>query len=91
VTYPLYFYGLKNVAKFLGFRWRGDLVRSGGESVDQFARFLESRDESILRAIIDYNEDDVRATAHLKDWLARYARETIIYGQPYPWQDGKTR
>jgi len=91
VTYPLYFYGLKNVAKFLGFRWRGDLVRSGGESVDQFARFLESGDESILRAIIDYNEDDVRATAHLKDWLARYARETIIYGQPYPWQDGKTR
>lgn len=85
VTFPLYFYGLKNVAKFLGFSWRGELVKSGGESVDQFARFLETGDESILRAIIDYNEDDVRATAHLKDWLSRYARETIIYSEPYPW------
>jgi len=90
VTFPLYFYGLKYVAKFLGFGWRGDLVKSGGESVDQFARFLETGDETIFQAILDYNEDDVRATAHLKDWLARYARETIIYSAPYPWDmDGE--
>lgn len=87
VTFPLYFYGLKHVAKFLGFRWRGELVKSGGESVDQFARYLETGDESILQAIIDYNEDDVRATAHLKDWLARYARETTVYSEPFPWQE----
>ncbi len=85
VTFPLYFYGLKYVAKFLGFSWRGDLVKSGGESVDQFAKYLETGDESILQAIIDYNEDDVRATAHLKDWLAAYAREMGSYEKPYPW------
>ncbi|MBI5654534.1 TM0106 family RecB-like putative nuclease [Candidatus Uhrbacteria bacterium] len=85
VTFPLYFYGLKHVAKFLGFSWRGALVKSGGESVDQFAKFLETSDEAIIKAIIDYNEDDVRATAHLKDWLARYAREQMVYEKTYPW------
>lgn len=85
VTFPLYFYGLKNVAKFLGFSWRGDVVKSGGESVDQFARFLETGDESVLQAIVDYNEDDVRATAHLKDWLLRYAGSVKEYQAPYPW------
>lgn len=85
VTFPLYFYGLKHVAKFLGFSWRGDLVKSGGESVDQFVKFLETRDESIINAIIDYNEDDVRATACLKDWLALYAREQTVYEKKYPW------
>jgi uncharacterized protein len=85
VTFPLYFYGLKDVAKFLGFRWRGDLVKSGGESVDQFQRFLETGDESVLQAIVDYNEDDVRATACLKDWLLRYAGSVKEYQAPYPW------
>ncbi len=85
ITFPLYFYSLKHVAKFLGFKWRGKTVKNGGESIDQFEKYLETGDEKILEAIIKYNEDDVRATAHLKDWLAKYAREEVIYSQPYPW------
>jgi len=89
VTFPLYFYGLKYIAKFLGFYWRGELVKSGGESVDQFERYLESGDRAILDAIILYNEDDVRATAFLKDWLQTYGREGVSYAEPYPWKLGK--
>ena len=90
VTFPLYFYGLKHVAKFLGFEWRGKTVKSGGESIDQFEKYLETGDEKILKAIIKYNEDDVRATAHLKDWLDRYAREAMVYNQPYPWTGARS-
>ncbi len=85
VTFPIYFYGLKYIERFLGFRWRSE-VKSGGQSVDAFERYLETGDRKILDAIILYNEDDVRATAHLKDWLARYAREITEYEPPFPWK-----
>lgn len=84
VTFPLYFYGLKYVAPFLGFSWRS-VVKGGGQSVDVFETYLATRDRALLDSIILYNEDDVRATAHLKDWLVRYAREVASYDPPYPW------
>lgn len=84
VTFPLYFYGLKYIAKFLGFSWRGD-VKGGSQSVDVFEAFLETKDRALLDSILLYNEDDVRATAHLKDWLVAYAKEVTSYEPPYPW------
>ena len=84
-TFPLYFYSLKSVAKFLGFSWR-EGVKTGGESVDKFEQYLATGDRAILDSIIRYNEDDVRATAHVKDWLEEYAREITSYEQPYPWE-----
>lgn len=85
VVFPLYFYGLKYVAPFLGFAWKGD-VRGGGQSVDVFERYLKTKDRALLDSIILYNEEDVRATAHLKDWLATYATERTTYEKPYPWE-----
>lgn len=85
ITFPLYFYGLKYVAPFLGFSWRS-VVKGGGQSVDVFEKYLETRDEALLDSIILYNEDDVRATAHLKDWLASYATAPKTFETPYPWQ-----
>jgi uncharacterized protein len=85
ITYPLYFYGLKYIAKFLGFRWRSD-VKGGSQSIDVFETFIETRERALLDSIILYNEDDVRATAHLKDWLVRYAKEVTAYEKPYPWE-----
>jgi predicted RecB family nuclease len=84
VIFPLYFYGLKYIAPFLGFRWTGS-VKGGGQSVDEFEKFLETGDHKILEAIMLYNEEDVRATAYLKDWLYRYAKERNAYSEPYPW------
>lgn len=68
VIFPLHFYSLKDVAKRLGFRWRA-ADASGANSVLWFQEWCERRDPALFAKIRDYNEDDVRATAHLKDWL----------------------
>jgi predicted RecB family nuclease len=70
VIFPLYFYSLKDVAKHLGFRWRASDA-SGANSVMWFQEWCETKDRALFQKITDYNEDDVRATAHLKDWLVR--------------------
>jgi uncharacterized protein len=84
VTFPLYFYGLKYMCKFLGFTWTGDL-QSGGESIDWYERWCETGDRKILDSIIQYNQDDVNATAFLKDWMEKYAGESGEFKKPYPW------
>ncbi|MFH1621107.1 MAG: TM0106 family RecB-like putative nuclease [Patescibacteria group bacterium] len=84
LIFPLYFYGLKYIAKFLGYSWKGE-VKGGGQSVDVFEKYLENKDEKILQSIIQYNEEDVRATAFLKDWLVKFAKEITSYEKPYPW------
>ncbi len=66
--FPLYFYSLKDVARHLGFNWRASDA-SGANSVLWFQEWCEKGDRALLQKITDYNEDDVRATAHLKDWL----------------------
>ncbi len=89
LTLPLYFYSLKQICKFLGFSWRGAL-QSGGASIDYYERWCETGDRSILDAIVVYNEDDVRATAFLKDWLVKYAPNLAEYQAPYAWtKDGR--
>ena len=68
VIFPLHFYSLKDVCRHLGFAWRADDA-SGANSVLWFQEWLSGQDRKMLQKIIDYNEDDVRATAYLKDWL----------------------
>lgn len=85
ITYPLYFYSLKQICKFLGFSWRGEL-QSGGASIDYYERWCETGDRKVLQDIIIYNEDDVRATAFLKDWLTKYGGALQEYEKPYPWK-----
>ncbi|MFA5935391.1 MAG: TM0106 family RecB-like putative nuclease [Patescibacteria group bacterium] len=90
VIFPLYFYGLKYIAPFLGFRWTGT-VKGGSQSVDEFEKYLATKDQSILDAIMLYNEEDVRATAYLKDWLTKYAENHAAYSEPYDWKKGEER
>jgi uncharacterized protein len=85
IVFPLYFYGLKYVAPFLGFSWKGD-VKGGGQSIDYFENYLATGKRELLDAIVKYNEEDVRATAFLKDWLVGYAKQQTSYEQPYPWK-----
>lgn len=70
VIFPLHFYSLKDICKYLGFKWRANDA-SGANSVLWFQEWLDKQDRKMLQKIIDYNEDDVRATAHLKDWLSK--------------------
>lgn len=65
--------GLKAVASATaGFEWRDD-EPGGLNSQTWFRQAVESTDPMTRRAciqrILDYNEDDVRATAALRDWL----------------------
>lgn len=67
VIFPLSFYSLKDVAKYLGFAWRHPEA-SGQNSVLWYQEFLDNGDESALKDVIEYNEDDVRATWMLRNW-----------------------
>ena len=69
VVFPVYFYSLKDIAKNLGFKWRSELA-SGMQSIIWYDQWIEKQDKKALTDVIEYNEDDVKATKHLKDWLA---------------------
>ena len=71
VTLPVENYSLKTLAGWLGFQWRQQGV-SGEQSVCWYDRWLKTGDRSFLDAILRYNEDDCRATRHLKDWLVDF-------------------
>ncbi len=77
---PIYFYSLKDVAKYLGFKWQAEDA-GGAESVVWYNDWLKSHDQKIMDKIIAYNEDDVRATLFIKEWLdkqkPRVSREKL--------------
>ncbi len=68
VVFPLSFYSLKDIAQYIGFRWRHDDA-SGLNSVLWFEDWLKSGNQQSLQDVIDYNEDDVRATWALRNWI----------------------
>ena len=72
---PIYFYSLKDVAKYLGFKWQAEDA-GGAESVVWYNDWLKTKDQKIMDKIIAYNEDDVRATLFLKDWLEKQKPRT---------------
>ena len=65
--WPTRDYSIKSLAKYLGFIWR-DTHPSGAASIEWFHRWVESGDLDIKQRILDYNEDDCRATRVLLRW-----------------------
>lgn len=59
---PISFYNLKDVAKYFGYKWRASDA-SGSNSMVWYSEWLEKKDKEMLKKILDYNEDDVKATA----------------------------
>lgn len=72
VIFPLSFYSLKDIAQYIGFHWRADDA-SGANSVLWFEEWMKTKSPKIMQKILEYNEDDVRATWKLKQWLVKYA------------------
>lgn len=66
--FPIYFYSIKDIAKHLSFKWQHEKA-GGGQSILWYENWLETNDRSILQDIINYNEDDVRATEFLHRWM----------------------
>lgn len=66
--WPTRDHSIKTLAKYLGFAWR-DTNPSGAASIEWFDRWVTERDPAIRQRILDYNEDDCRATRVLLDGL----------------------
>jgi predicted RecB family nuclease len=70
--------GLKQVAPLAGFAWTSDEA-GGTQAMVAYETAVEDADPlaqaEAQRWILEYNEDDVRATAALRDWLDRPANE----------------
>lgn len=58
---PLVYYNLKEVAKHFGFKWRAEDA-SGSNSMLWYNEWLKNKDKKVLKKILNYNEDDVKAT-----------------------------
>jgi uncharacterized protein len=72
VTLPIESYALKHIARWMGFDWR-DEGANGAQSICWYNAWAETGDRTYLDAILRYNEDDCRATYHVKNWLANFA------------------
>jgi predicted RecB family nuclease len=70
--WPTRDHSLKTLAKYLGFTWR-DAHPSGAASVEWFDRWCRERKPEIRQRILDYNEDDCRATRVLLDGIRSLA------------------
>jgi predicted RecB family nuclease len=66
--WPTWDFSIKPLAKYLGFSWR-DAHPSGAASIEWFHRWVKTGDPAIRQRVLDYNEDDCRATRVLRDAL----------------------
>lgn len=66
--WPTRDHSIKTLAKHLGFNWR-DAHPSGAASVEWFDRWCRDHDPAVRQRILDYNEDDCRATRVLLDGI----------------------
>lgn len=66
--WPTRDFSIKTLAQYLGFTWR-DAHPSGAASIEWFHRWVETGDLKVKQRILDYNEDDCRATRVLLDAL----------------------
>jgi uncharacterized protein len=73
VTLPVESYALKHIARWMGFEWR-DSDANGAQSICWYNEWLTTGDRAYLDAILRYNEDDCRATYHVKHWLTEFAK-----------------
>ncbi len=61
-------YGLKHIERLTDYE-RGHEIDRGSGAVVEYERWMASKDQAGLDRISAYNEDDVRATRALRDWL----------------------
>lgn len=72
VVFPLSFYSLKDLGKYVGFEWRTSDA-TGADSILWHEKYLKNHRKAQLQQILDYNEDDVTATYRLQRWLRENA------------------
>ena len=76
-------YGLKELEAFLDFERQAE-VKDGGASIVIFEQWMQTRDDSLLRQIDEYNREDCIATRLLRDWLLERRDEALAQFGPFP-------
>jgi uncharacterized protein len=71
-AFPTYTNGLKDVARYMGYRWKHADV-DALESIALYFQYLKHprKNNYMLKKVLEYNEDDCRATMIVKDWLQK--------------------
>src|SRR5215208_1687074 len=79
-------YGLKEIERFY-FDAREADVASGGDSVVDYERWIESREQALLDGIEAYNREDCLSTLGLREWLLGIRNEAAgEWGHEVPWR-----
>ncbi len=67
---PTYGGGLKQVAMYMGYNWRHQDINAM-ESIAIYLNYSKNpeKHKDEMQKVIDYNEDDCKATMLVKDWL----------------------
>jgi uncharacterized protein len=68
VVLPVHSYGLKTVAKWMGFEWR-EIGSDAAMSMLWFDLWLSTGEREFLDLAVEYNEDDCRATKVVREWI----------------------
>ena len=61
-------YGLKHLERVTGYQ-RGHEIDEGAGAIVEYEQYMVDGDDDRLDRIASYNEDDVRSTLTLRDWL----------------------
>jgi predicted RecB family nuclease len=69
-------YGLKDVERLTDYQRSHEIDRGAG-AVVEYERWMSERDQRSLDRIARYNEDDVRATRAVRDWLVSHRPDDI--------------
>jgi predicted RecB family nuclease len=69
-------YGLKSLERLTGYE-RGHDIEQGSAAVVEYEKYMVDRDSERLTRIAAYNEDDVRSTLALRDWLVAHRPEGL--------------
>jgi predicted RecB family nuclease len=75
-------YGLKYLERLTTYE-RGHDIDKGAGAVVEYEHWMLAHDQAGLDRIAAYNEDDVRATRALRDWLVEHRRNGT------PWRDAE--
>lgn len=75
-------YGLKHLERLTDFE-RHHQIDKGASAVVRYEHYLTMGDQADLDAIAAYNEDDVRATMALRDWLVAHRPPGMTWRDAY--------
>ncbi len=77
-SFPTYGNGLKEIASYMGYKWKHPDVNAL-ESIALYFQYVENPDKNKdkIQKVINYNEDDCRATMLVKEWLERNLSKDI--------------